>query len=254
MFSFLSRSPSPVFDTILTQGAITSVPFVSIFLVFSGTLFIDQDRRIRILSIFTFLLAMLTCAALNQKDNGIIWGPRHFLVVYPVLAILAFYCIEKLNITDKTLKKLLIVAAALLFFVSFLIQAHGIKTLYNKKSYSEDLVAKLSVSNDIIVTDVFWLPEEISALYFKKKIMQVRKTEDLKILKELLRKNNCERFTLVLSPLYRLIKNEDMALFMNGIKITSKQMVTSTKVSFMSLMILECEMDAGKIKDSTKDN
>lgn len=249
MFSFLCKSPCPVFDTLFTQALITSVPLFSIFLIFSGNLLLEKDIRVRILSLFSILVTIFTCLALNQKDIGIIWGPRHFLVLFPVIIVLVLFCVEKISVlNDKpNLRKLFQTAAVLLFFSSLLIQAQGMKTLFNKKIYSENLVSKLSVSNNIIATDVFWIPEEISSLYFQKKIMQVQKSGDLEKLKELLKESGCDKFTFVLSPSYRLIKNEDMAAFMKGVKITSKQMINYTKVSFMSLMVLECELETAKI-------
>ena len=95
----------------------------------------------------------------------------------------------------------------------------------------------------IIVIDVFWLPEEISPLFYKKKIIQINTRDGLPKAIELLEKNNIKEFSLVISDRYHIISQESIRNGFKNVKITGHKVVKSQKAEFLELNILSCALN-----------
>jgi hypothetical protein len=74
--------------------------------------------------------------------------------------------------------------------------------LHRKLDATSQLVNIVRTAPQAVISDVYWLPEELSALYFEKKFMQP--PDDLELINALtsLRASNVREVTVVLSPRY----------------------------------------------------
>jgi hypothetical protein len=141
------------------------------------------------------------------------------------------------------LKRLAFLSVAILFLISLGVQFFGIRTLYLKKKGSQMLIEGLdSAGSDIVLTDIFWLPEEASSIYFKKKFMSVNKRNSLESAVRALKARGVDKFVLVLSKKYRRIDLNDMKKSMASLKIISGTDLKPPGMNFMEIHILLCEI------------
>ena len=57
----------------------------------------------------------------------------------------------------------------------------------------------------VILTDVYWLPEELASLFFRRKILWLKSDHDLNYAIHQLQANSVKDFLLVLSPRFHRI-------------------------------------------------
>jgi hypothetical protein len=156
LFEF-TRWPRVTRDTLFTQGFFPTVP-----LAFAVLLSGQRDR---------FLLATIACGVLltplllNQSDFGLIWGSRHFLWLVPLVAVAAAPALRR--------SRSAAVVTAILIVAGLALQAQGIRLLRNKLQFSEQLLRAASAPGKPIVTDVFWIPEDLAALYGRREVRLV---------------------------------------------------------------------------------
>jgi hypothetical protein len=162
LFEF-SRWPRTMRDTLYTQGFVISVPFTAAILLAK-----TRDRFL-VVTIVTGLL--LTPLLLNQADFGIIWGPRHFLWLIPLIAVAAAPALRRSRASAAITIALVVAGIA--------IQIAGIRLLREKLAFSEALVQAAEASGKPIVTDVFWIPEDLAALYGRRPILLVNRDDEI---------------------------------------------------------------------------
>lgn len=242
----LFSGADPVVATLHTQALFLQSPFLFLLLISFRSLLDSPNRVVK----FSFLLCgaylFLACLFLNRMDIGIIWGPRHFLFLYPLFLPLAFYSIRKnlkLFRFSMPLKALALCGVAFLFFISLCVQLVGVRTLCLKKKGSRILIESLKTTEpDIIVSDIFWLPEEAASIYFEKKFMSVNGQNSIEGAIRTLKDKGVDKFVLVLSKKYRRIRLDDMKKAMKSVKIISAGSVNPPGMAFMEIHILLCEI------------
>lgn len=145
LFEF-TRIPITMRDTLYTQGLFPAVPLACAIL-----LVLRRD----LLTITIAAGVLLTPLALNQADFGIIWGPRHFLWLVPLMAVAAARALRRSKLTAAITLLLILAGIAL--------QIDGIRLLQTKLQFSESLLETATAVRKPIVTDVFWIPEDLAA-------------------------------------------------------------------------------------------
>jgi len=239
----LLANDSPVFNTLFTQSLLPSTPFIILFILYSRTSILSNEVNLKFLATMSLIFIIATCLLLNQRDIGIIWGPRHFISLYPIFVPLSLLAVHTLlnHVTTKTSKKLVTAAVASLLVVSFVIQAHGVRILHLKKTSTKQIISFVkSLQTEIIVTDVYWLPEELASIYYDKKILMVRSDEHLQSLLSLFRMNNIRHFSFITSEYYGRISKE--ALHKMAGLVEDRKKIHSSGVEFMELMVLCCKL------------
>lgn len=184
-----------------------------------------------------------SCLLLNQSDMGIIWGPRHFLCLYPILVPLSLYSFWKiLDACSGTAKrKIFIISATLLFVVSFLIQLHSIETLFLKKAYFEKVASVVAeTEGEVVLTDIYWLPEELARLYFSKKLMQVKSDRDLLEFAELMQEKKVPSFTYIRGRYSQVRSQTTFEKLQKKMHIEIRNYLKARKLEFMELRVLNC--------------
>jgi hypothetical protein len=149
--------PHVLRDTLSTQGFFPAVPLAC-------ALAFARDRFLLIVIAAGLLLTPL---ALNQADFGIIWGPRHFLWLVPLVAVAVAPALRRSRASAAALVLLIALGVAL--------QIQGIRLLRAKLRFSEDLLHAAAAAHKPIVTDVFWVPEDLAAL----RVTLVRNDDEL---------------------------------------------------------------------------
>jgi hypothetical protein len=212
----------PIVDTIFTQGLFLSLPFAALFLVRWREL-VQHDILARIVAVYIVLMPLV----LRANWSGIVWGPRYFLTIVPLLVVLS---LRRGRLT------LALVA------VSIAIQLFGLVLLHRKVSAGAELVALLRAAPQVIVTDVYWLPEEASAIYFDKKMMQPRDDRELLLALASLRAHGVRDFAFVTSPRYRWFSPRARALVES--LAVRRTRFAPRGVPLLSVDIVECKLPA----------
>jgi len=175
----------PLLATRFTQGLFPGAPILILFAL-AGRLLASHPRGIvRTATLVGGAGILGTALLLNRRDIGIIWGPRHFLSILPVVLALSWLGYHELQGTmrGQCQRKILAGFATILLLCGLVQQVHALRLLALKKNVSARLLD--AVRRDptaTIVTDVFWVPEELAPVFFDRKIFRVYSAEDYLIL------------------------------------------------------------------------
>ncbi len=242
-------NPEPVFNTLFTRGLFSSTPFLIFILLNFNVLISARKRRVRFIMIFSVAFIVITCLLLNRRDPAVCWGPRNYLALYPLLIPLCAYAFFRMTRKADFMVNLLVSTfLAWLLLVSFSNQLEGIRTLAVKKSASKQILAKVSAAKpDVIVSDIFWLPEEMASMFYKYRIMQVKSDKELFQVLQMLSDDGVKKFTMILSPRkqFRTISTP----FLKEISSSVFDLFNGTMVIFMpegckflGVLIISCKV------------
>ena len=164
----LLRAQAPIRETLYLQGLFPAVPLtVAMFL---------SIRRLWGFRLITVLIAIvLTTLSVNVADFGVIWGPRYFLWLLPLILLLGFDALSDFNANA-----IVMASAVVLLICSFTIQIRGLHLLRAKLRFSEQVLT--AVRQDparTVITDVFWIPEELAAAFYEKDFGVVRSDAEM---------------------------------------------------------------------------
>ena len=222
------RSAVPIRETLYTQGLFTAVPF-------SATIFLNvpelwRQQRFRFV---TVLCGIVLTTVVVTQDFGVIWGPRYYLWIVPLMLVLGFHALGTFLRDDGLPQMIVVIAATAFLAISFCIQFTGVRILRMKLSFSERLLS--AVSNDparIVVTDVFWLPEELAAIPSEKRIVLV--LNDAEFLRGVT--TTSSPFLFVASNSTRRISNEAIRPMLR--RVSRRRRIT---VADMDVMLLNVD-------------
>jgi hypothetical protein len=218
----LMTNDDPIVDTIFTQGLFLSLPLAALFLVRWREL-VQRDVIARIVAVYIVLMPLV----LRANWSGIVWGPRYFLTIIPLLVVLSL---------RRGRLALALVA------LSIAIQLFGLVLLHRKVTAGAELVALLRAAPQVIVTDVYWLPEEASAIYFDKKMMQPPDDRQLLLALASLRAHGVGDFAFVTSPRYRWFSPRARALVES--LAVRRTRFAPRGVPLLNVDVLECKLPA----------
>ncbi len=195
----LLRSAAPIRETLYLQGLFPAIPFSAAMFLSIPQLW--NERRFRLVTVAGGIL--LTTLAVNQSDFGVLWGSRHYLWLVPLIIVMAA---ESLAHKDSLIA---IGAAAVLLGVSFTIQFEGIGILRSKLRFSERVLqAVRNDPADVVLTDVFWIPEDLGTAFFEKNFGVVRSDGELATA---LNVAGHRPFLFVAARQFRLVSNRGFA-------------------------------------------
>jgi hypothetical protein len=241
---------NPVFDSLMTQALFLDCPFAAIFLLRWREAFFSRSESVRFLALVCLLSAAGVCLGVNRGDPGIFWGPRFFLFIFPALAALSVRLLSDTGGESAApgMRKTLSAAGFFLFIVSAFIQAQGVRTLFEKKAVSAGMLGALGAlpPDTVVISDVFWLPEEAAALFYRLRFMAPSAAGDVDKIAAALKKAGVKEFTLVLSPHYRTASNEELSRLLDSAVIRRDLRVSPPRAPFLSLVILDCSFRKAK--------
>lgn len=225
-------------------GLLTATPIILGFLVnWHGFL---RCRKFRMLTVFLLLYILGVPPLMTASDIGLVWGARHFLVLLPLLFFMSFSGFRFMGIlkweSGAVHASQSIPAAALA--VSVFIQIFGLSALFRVSEDSYAIESRLLASTpEVIVTDVFYIPEQFPRLFFNKTVIQILERKDFKLLKKYLRTNHKkEEFLLVLSPGFRRINNDLLREMLTEFPLASPPEQLTGKGGFPELFAGVCRV------------
>jgi len=241
----LLLSHTPVFDCIFTQALFTGTPFLVFFLLGILSLLSSTRIELRFASAFCVAYILGACLLLNQSDMGIIWGARHFLALFPFLLPLCLIVWDKIS-PDNEKRKIVFSSAFFLIALSVLIQCHGLRTLFLKLEASAALKTAIEASpqGDPVLSDIFWLPEEMGTLFHKRVFLQVNTKHGLAEALQTLKDSGIRSFTMLLSanPDYRVISKDEMGKCLSLMDISPGPEIASPGAEFMRCQLFFCKL------------
>lgn len=227
-----------IYSASLLTGLFTATPFIA------GTMlnwhaFLRLKKR-RFLMLFLLLYIVLVPPLMTASDIGLVWGARHFLVLMPPLFWMSFQGFRLL--CGK--KRALLVSSCVLV-LSVAIQCYGCFALYRVSQDSYAIEQKILASAPkLIVTDVFYLPEQMPRLFFEKDVVQLITPQELTFLKEYIKKHNIKEFTLILSPRFRRMNDVLLKELLTTFPLRAAPVRLMGKGGFPDLFAAHCTVSA----------
>ncbi len=125
----------------------------------------DRRRDPLPIAILLFLLAFLALAP-ARAITGVHPGPRMLLPLLPLVAALAA---ERLAVPGRRARRTAAIALLVPLIPTLLWSTRSLELLHGKRAASGRIAAALAADpRRLVVTDLFWLPTDLSALWFEK--------------------------------------------------------------------------------------
>lgn len=240
LLALFCENPEPAEAAGLTVGFLTASPLLAGLFLMWRNLLMRGPLPVRVTTLAALLYCVVLPPILTRSDIGIIWGPRHYLPVYPVLFALSFLGFARLGWLSRR-RRLSVAAFAAVALVLQLIGMHMLFRVAQNCSNAERAIAERSAG--VVVSDVFFLPEMTPRLFFEKQWLFVKDDAGLATLPELLRTKGIREFTLVLSPRFRQISDEALAALLERAPLTAPpQLLEMPGSGFLTLLIGECRL------------
>ena len=156
-------------------------------------------RGLRLLRRTSILFIALLCLTAPPLTNtGLHWGPRLMLPVYPLLVIPAFAFLSRaLPMADR--RKILIVAGfTLLVLVCFFTQLYAFSVLDEKlESAHQVMDALAALPERIVISDVWWFPQDMAALFYDKIFLFSKNSATLNRLRDAMKRQGVKQYLYV---------------------------------------------------------
>jgi hypothetical protein len=261
LVALLVADPQPIFDTLSTQGLLPHTPFLLLALARGRALLASPRPAVRLLAWTCLLYVPIVCIPLHRGDVGIIWGPRHFLPIYPALFALALVALRDLlrrpglaggpeagaadlsgGPGDRRGRLLgVAAAAAVLFLLGVAVEVHGVRLLALKEEASHRILeAVRQMPARAVITDAYWLPEELAALWPERAFLFVDSDDDYRELMRRLAAAGVDRVTVVLSRRYGGLTMPSLRDL--RARVLDAHPIAAPGVGFLDVMVLSCRV------------
>ena len=233
----------PIVNTIWTQGLLLFVPLLSFFLVSWRRLCARSDAAgllSRVVVIYTVAMPLV----LRANWTGIVWGPRYFLTVLPLATILSLLAAKELHDSAGRARRLAVLLTAATMAVSIAFEIHGLSLLHRKLVATAELARLLRREPAVLVTDVFWLPEEMAQLFFEKTVLMPPNEPELVTAIAALRAHGVTEFSYVTSARYHW--SDPRAFQLLSRLAVRRVRYASPDVPLLSVDIIRCQLSAAQ--------
>jgi len=156
---FLLSAPDPMTMTLNVQSLCAMVPFVLFPVLLACRIPADADPFRGFLLRAVLLASAGIAVLLEYNTRGMFFGPRHFVPLLPMYAVLAVLSIRE--IPSKTVR----IAFLGVCLIAAVCQFRGARLLEERKDFGNELneiCRKAPVP--LVLTDAFFVPEELAAL------------------------------------------------------------------------------------------
>ncbi len=145
------------------------------------------------------LLTIVLLAAISPAVKGVHWGPRHLLMIYPIVLLLASVRLQRWWQRRAEMRAIIIILASLSVmnqFVSFFLEFRH--TIINK--FLNEWTAKCE--DDFVITRNWWLPGDCAIASYNQPWFVLRKGESMSGLIKELRAKDARKIHYFESPRY----------------------------------------------------
>jgi hypothetical protein len=185
LFSAHLGAANPVTWLIHANGLFAVTPFV--WLGFVRQEGASPFRRTLWLGLLLYAVGYVVAAPVANSE-GIHWGCRFLLAVYPGFAVLAADTIARWWSSTKARRVVLAVPVVVVVLLSIAFQLHSLRLLQHRQMLSARLnSAVLARPEPVVVTNGWPVPQELYRVFHRKPIFHLRNPEDSAILLERLR-------------------------------------------------------------------
>ena len=237
---------------LIHQSLLDHLPLIAPCVFSLVLLFRESGRDVRFLAWCAAGVVLATPLLLNEEHVGIFWGGRHFITVIPVICVLTVHLLA-----SGKLSRMAKYGTAALIFASVAANAAGYGFLLCKKTFSQDLVRTLNNPEvKTIVTDVFWLPEELAWLPRDKRIIFMTKAESSERVEALCRANGIAEFHTVLGLYFRVLSNDSVARVFETNRTLPGRLFRNDRLKLFTVQIFRTVLSepvSGKDKQAKKD-
>jgi hypothetical protein len=151
-----------------------------------------------------YLLSGTAAVFMNSVDRwgrltqGLQWGPRYLLPLYPILTVLALAGVHEYWQSSRpgTQKTIAVLLLALLVAAGFLLERRGVHEAGRIRGALAAWQAALERGVPV-VTDLWWLPAGLADFYAREEVYVVRSRREVAEWSGLARAGGVERFTFV---------------------------------------------------------
>ena len=219
------------------QSLLDHVPLFALFLLNLVLLLRDPRREIRFLSVTVLAGCFLPPMLLNHGQPGMFWGGRHFLNVVPVMCILSVYLLTESGRVTRAVRA----GGWLLVVLSAAANLAGYGVLSAKRNFSAEYVREIAKPEyQVILTDMFFMPEEMAWISRGKCILLLTEKNGLDQAREMLRKNGIARFHLLLGGQYRKISDDSLRRTMAETELKPGRHFKHPMLGFFECQLAEC--------------
>ena len=219
------------------QSLLDHVPIFALFLLFVPVLLRVKSKEIRFLSLITLVGIFLPPFLLNYDQPGMFWGGRHFLNIVPLLCVLSVFLLFR----QENLSRAARTGGWLLLLLSLAANGAGYGVLSAKRNFSAQYVRELAKPEyQVIVTDMFWMPEELAWIHRGKCVLLLTSADSLDQVRPFFRANGIRKFHLLLGKNYRRISNESVVRSMQEIEVTPGMRFQHPMLGFFECQLFEC--------------
>ncbi len=201
---YLWQSSDPLFSTVQTAGLLIGCPVMFPLLANWRALLKSPQKNISLAAWTLFIFIITLPFFLNPHDIGLTWGSRHCIIIMPLASVLSGYALCK-NFRDTQIRHII---AALLLISGAIMQIWAVTALaeVSKKTAALDKML-CDAPGDVVVSDLFFLPEMTPHLPQKKLCLEITDSGRTQRLLNFLKQKKIPGFTLLLSPRYRRLPN-----------------------------------------------
>lgn len=193
---YLFNSSSPLFTCGVTMSLFFTLPLAAGFFINLRQLWNDTNQHIRFMTRAVTIFIFAVPPLLTRFDIGLTFGARHYICIMPLLMLLSFRGFAGMQCPVKIKQFFLIVLCT----GGIILQYWGFATLYQSSHHSTNFEKQLAaLPEKVVVSDVFFLPEQAPRMFFDKTCLEVATDEQAEILLKYLEKHQITEFILLLS-------------------------------------------------------
>lgn len=220
------------------QSLLDHLPLIAACIFSLPLLFRNNDRNVRFLAWSTAAVILATPLFLNEEHVGIFWGGRHFMTVIPAICVLTVHLLASNRLSRATKY-----GVCALISAAVAANAAGYGFLLCKKRFSAELVKALDKPEiQTIVTDVFWLPEELAWLPRDKRVIFMTGSNSIERAAALFRANGITEFHPVLGLYFRVLSNESVARVFETNRTLPGKLFRNDRLKMFTLQIFHVSL------------
>lgn len=135
------------------------------------------------------------------RSFGIHWGCRYWLYLYPLICVLAASNISQAVERAGVKKSAIIAAVAVVILFSAAMQIFSLKLLFARNSFSSEFNRAVSrYPQQVLITNLWFIPQELAFNFFQKKIFLLGDENDLQAIAEDLKAAGYREALMVIWP------------------------------------------------------
>ena len=234
----LFKSPTPLFTCGISMSLFFSLPLAAGFFINLRQLWNDKKQYIRFMTRAVTIFIFAVPPLLTRFDIGLTFGARHYICIMPLLMLLSFRGFALMQCPIRW-KQFFLIA---LTVTGIALQIWGFNVLYTTANHSADLEQRLAdLPEKVVVTDIFYLPEQAPRLFFDKTFFEVITEKQTGILLEFLNKHQITEFILLLSAdnNFRRMENQTLGRILTAYPVTEAPVAVNAAPG-MPLFIARC--------------